>query len=338
MSVAMQAVERGMVPDAIVRAGIRKLLRQRLREVSADGSTERFIEDLRTAPVALVPERANAQHYEVPPSFFAHALGPRRKYSCCWFDTATSTLAEAEEAMLHLSCQRAGLADGMDVLDLGCGWGAGTLWMAERYPSARITGVSNSAAQRGAILGAAAARQLGNVSVTTADINTFSPDRQYDRIVSVEMFEHTRNWPVLLERVRGWLRPGGRVFVHIFCHDRFAYPYEERDASDWMARHFFSGGMMPSYDLLPRMARGLTLVERWRVPGTQYARTCRAWLDNLDGARGAVEAIFASTYGARDAALWVQRWRMFFMACEELFAYRGGQEWYVGHYLLERPA
>jgi len=338
MSVTMRAVERGFVPDAVVRAGIRRLLRQRLREAAEPGVTERFIQTLSEAPVALVPDLANAQHYEVPPDFFAHALGPRRKYSCCWFDTAASTLADAEDAMLKLTCERAGIEDGMDVLDLGCGWGAGTLWIAEEYPTARVTGVSNSSAQRASILREATARRLSNVSVTTADINTFNPGRTFDRIVSVEMFEHARNWPALLERVRGWLRPGGRLFVHIFCHDRYAYPYEDRGAGDWMARHFFSGGMMPSYDLLPRMARGLSLVERWQVPGTHYARTCRAWLENVDEQREAIEEILGEAYGERDAAMWTQRWRMFFMACEELFAYRGGREWYVGHYLFERGA
>jgi cyclopropane-fatty-acyl-phospholipid synthase len=336
-TLAIDAAERGILPDELIRFGIRRLLRQRLREAAAPGATDRFIASLAEAPVALVPERANDQHYEVPTQFFDYALGPWRKYSCCYFDSPVDSLAQAEEAMLRLTCERAGIQDGMHVLDLGCGWGAVSLWIAERYPSCRVLGVSNSATQRAAILDHARERGLTNVDVITADVNTFDPGAQFDRIVSVEMFEHMRNVPQLLNRVASWLNPDGRLFVHVFCHDRYAYPYEDHGGDDdWMAQHFFSGGMMPSYDLLPHLAKDFSLLNRWRVLGTHYAQTCRAWLNNVDAHRDDIEAVFARAYGPVDAPRWVQRWRMFFLACEELFAFHRGREWYVGHYLFER--
>lgn len=338
MSLAIRAAEHGLVPDVIVRAGIRRLLRQRLREAAAPGATQAFIDGLVAAPIALVPEKANGQHYEVSTEFFERVLGPWRKYSCGWWEPGAASLAQSEEAMLRLTCERAGVADGMDVLDLGCGWGAASLWMAEHYPQARILGVSNSATQHAAILQYARRLKLSNIRIDTADVNTYDPGRTFDRIVSVEMLEHVRNLPQLLDRVCSWLRPGGQFFVHIFCHDRFAYPYEVHGKNDWMAKHFFSGGMMPSYDLLPRVAPGLRLIERWRVPGTHYAYTCRAWLHNLDDQREAIHDYFVATYGSDEANRWIQRWRLFFMSCEELFAFRAGKEWFVGHYLFERPS
>lgn len=331
MSLPIRLAELGWLPDAAIRFGIRRLLGRRLTECRAAGESPGAPEH---RPIAVATERANEQHYEVDPEFFEIVLGARRKYSCCWYDTPDAALDSAEEAMLQLTCERAGLADGMDILELGCGWGSLTLWMAEHYPNSRITAVSNSAPQRKTIEALAADRGLGNVTVKTADINQYRPDDLYDRIVSVEMFEHVRNHVLLLERIARWLKPGGRLFVHIFCHDTYAYDYEDRGDSDWMARHFFSGGMMPSFRYFESLPVPFSVEESWAVNGEHYARTCRDWLRNLDAHRDAVVAVLRKTLSPAEARVQAQRWRIFFMACEELFAYRGGREWYVGHYLM----
>ena len=342
--IALSWVEQGLVPDAVVRSGIRRLCEQRLRELAADDAessariTEAFVRSMREAPTAPLPQLANSQHYEVPADFFGIALGPRRKYSSAWWPAGTNDLGEAEERALEATCERAGLADGQRVLELGCGWGSLTLWMAKRYPASRIAAVSNSRSQREHILAEAERRGLANVEVITADMNRFDTGARYDRIVSVEMFEHMRNWESLFARVHGWLVPGGRFFMHVFCHRATPYPFEDRDASDWMGRHFFSGGMMPSDELALRVSGRLRLVERWRWDGTHYEKTANAWLDNLDARRPEAMGVLERAYGPAEAALWMQRWRLFFMACAELFGYRGGQEWWVSHYLFERPA
>jgi cyclopropane-fatty-acyl-phospholipid synthase len=333
--------ESGALPDAAVRFGIRRMLEGRLRELPQAGSPaarvarQAFAEACRKAPIALVPERANAQHYEVPPAFFESVLGPRLKYSCALFDGASS-LAGAETRMLALTGERAGLEDGMRILDLGCGWGSFSLWAAERFPNARIVAVSNSRAQTGWILARARREGLQNVTVTTADVNRFEAEGCFDRIVSVEMFEHVRNHEQLLARIARWLPPDGRLFVHHFCHREHAYPYEDRGPGDWMARHFFSGGMMPSQDWLDGFARDLAVEQRWRVDGSHYARTSGAWLARLDASRAAVRAVLADVHGPAQAGRWFRRWRLFFLACAELFAHRGGGEWFVTHALLAR--
>ena len=336
--------EQGLVPDGVIRAGIRRLLRQRLAEIhagdteAASDRLEAFVAAMPRAPIALLPEKANEQHYEVPADFYALALGRHRKYSACYWPPHVQHLDAAEAEALAITCARAGLGNGMDILELGCGWGSLTLWMATHYPGSRITAVSNSASQREHILAEAARQGLGNVSVITRDMNTFDTEARFDRVVSVEMFEHMRNWRELFGRVHGWLRPGGQFFLHVFVHRAVPYAFDARDASDWMSAHFFSGGMMPSDDLALRFQDRLQLVQRWRWSGTHYAKTANAWLANVDARRDEVLAVLSATYGAHAAELWLQRWRIFFMACAELFGYDGGQQWWVSHYLFERPA
>jgi cyclopropane-fatty-acyl-phospholipid synthase len=334
---AIRLAEAGLVPDPLIRAGIRRLLRRRLAELARPTPEEKlahklaFLDGLRRAPVALVPELANEQHYELPPAFFEQVLGPRMKYSCALFEDGVRELGVAEERMLEATCERAGIEDGMRVLELGCGWGSLSLWLAERYPRCRVLAVSNSKPQREFVLGRAARARLGNVEVRTADVNVFEPDARFDRVVSVEMFEHLRNHERMLARIARWLEPGGRLFVHHFSHREHAYPYEAAGDDDWMARHFFSGGIMPSDDLLRHHPRDLVVEAQWRVSGTHYHKTCEAWLERLDARRERVLPVLAQAYGRDAAPLWLERWRLFFLACSELFGFRGGREWWVTH-------
>lgn len=335
-------LDRGLVPDRLIRAAIRRLLRQRLREEA--GASEReaaarfdaWVKECSSGPIAVETKAANDQHYEVPAEFFELVLGPRLKYSSAWFGPGVTDLGAAEDAMLARSSARAQLADGQSILELGCGWGSLTLWMAEHYPNARIVGVSNSSSQRAFIERRARARGLRNVEIRTQDMNSFDPGARFDRIVSVEMFEHMRNYRDLLRRVSTWLHDDGRLFVHVFAHRRFAYPFETSGTSNWMGRHFFTGGQMPSYDLLPRFDEHLALDERWWEDGTHYARTAEAWLERTDAARESVLATLTAVHGAGRARTWLRRWRIFFMACAELFAFEGGAEWGVAHYRFRK--
>jgi len=330
--------ELGIFPDKVIRYGIRRLLAKRLRGMSVDDplTTQQFAEQLSCGPLAIATDSANAQHYEVPYEFFQAVLGLRLKYSSCLFSKPEVSLSEAENAMLWLTCQRAEIQDGMSILELGCGWGSLTRWMAERFPSCQITAVSNSDSQREYIESQASQQGLDNVRVITADMRAFDIGETFDRVVSVEMFEHMRNYELLFQRISNWLNPSGKAFVHVFCHKNKPYFFETEGVSNWMGRHFFTGGTMPSESLFSHFNDSLTIEQQWKVNGLHYWRTCEAWLNNLDQNRAAILARFRPDLGAREAKISLQRWRMFFMACAELFRYRGGNEWFVAHYLFER--
>ncbi|MEZ5461883.1 cyclopropane-fatty-acyl-phospholipid synthase family protein [Dokdonella sp.] len=336
--------ERGLIPDWLLRIGIRRQCAARLAEEKSAGieaTCERQrarIEELRASPIAIETDAANTQHYELPAAFFEHCLGARLKYSACYWDETTSDLDAAELRMLELYEERAQLADGQTILELGCGWGSLTLWMAARYPNARITAVSNSASQREFIEARCLERGLSNVKLVTIDVNQLKrEENEFDRVVSIEMFEHMRNYEHLLKRIGSWLKPGGKLFVHIFCNRNLLYPFETAGEKNWMARHFFTGGLMPAADTLMHFQNDVTLEQRWLIPGTHYEKTANAWLRNHDRNRDNILDVLAGSYGPEQARLWNQRWRMFWMACAELFGHAHGAEWMVAHYRFRRP-
>jgi cyclopropane-fatty-acyl-phospholipid synthase len=364
--------ERGWLPDPLLRAGIRSRLRDTLRSLpvtdceAAAKAEQDFLAMMRAAPIAAVPERANQQHYEVPAAFYELVLGARRKYSCCHWDDGVRSLEQAEEAALAITAERADIKDGLRVLELGCGWGSFSLWAAERYPGSEFVAVSNSQSQKAFIDAEAARLGLGNLRVITADMNDFQAPGPFDRILSIEMFEHMRNWFMLFDRLHDWLKPGGRFFMHIFCHRAHPYPFEETrpeirpeigpkigknggtppQDDDWMTRFFFAGGIMP-HDALPlHFQDRLRLIARWRWDGRHYERTLNAWLERMDARRAEVLPLLGEIYGQdpeigdteRATNIWWMRWRLFFMASAELFGFRAGQEGWGGHYLFERPS
>ncbi|MCA0406529.1 MAG: cyclopropane-fatty-acyl-phospholipid synthase family protein [Proteobacteria bacterium] len=327
--------ERLPLPDVVTRAGVDFLVARTRRKLERQGDAlERaFALDMARFPIAQHTAEANAQHYEVPSAFFEQVLGARRKYSCCLFPKGSETLDQAEVIALEETAVHAGLADGQSILELGCGWGSLSLFMAERFPKARITSVSNSATQRATIEALAAARGLTNLTVITADMNSFEPQGAYDRIVSVEMFEHMANWQALLTRCRGWLKPEGRLFLHVFTHAHASYRFDHADKADWIAQHFFTGGIMPSRQLAHQFGDLFGVEQEWHWSGAHYARTARLWLENFDARIEAVMPILEETYGDQ-AALWKRRWRLFFLATEGLFGHANGEVWGVGHYRL----
>ena len=334
-------LENDWIPDSLIRRRIRKLNQQRLQSEAnrlLSGAKTELINELKTMPVAVETQAANEQHYEVPPEFFQRCLGKHLKYSCCYWPDGTKSLDEAEARMLELTCERAELKDGQKILELGCGWGAISLWMAEHYPRAEILSISNSADQRKFIQARAKERGLHNLEVQTCDMNNFDIDQTFDRVVSVEMFEHMKNYEKLLDRIHRWLKPKGRLFVHIFSHKQYAYHFETEGSSNWLGRHFFTGGIMPSDDLLSHFKQDLRIEKHWQVNGIHYHKTAEAWLENMQLNEREIQGIFGETYGSNQSTKWWAYWKIFFMACSELWNTGGGEEWIVSHYLFKKTA
>ncbi|MCE6007398.1 MULTISPECIES: cyclopropane-fatty-acyl-phospholipid synthase family protein [Acinetobacter] len=341
---SLKLVESGLVPDQAIRAAIRALSKKRLIQegrYDPEQAAQRYMDVLNTlkhSEIAIETDKANEQHYELPTEFFQAALGKRLKYSACYFPTTKTTLDEAEEFALQIYCERAQLKDGQQILELGCGWGSFTLWMAERYPNASIKGVSNSATQRQHILAQAKQRGLNNIEILTCDVNVLELEKgQFDRVVSVEMFEHVRNYQRLFEKIQTWLKDDGLLWCHIFCHRFLHYPFEIKNEYDWMSKYFFTGGLMPSVSTFLHFQDHLELSQQWQWSGEHYERTANAWLENMDAHETELKPLFEKIY-AQDADAWWQRWRIFFMACAELFGFDQGQEWVVGHYLFKKKA
>ena len=333
----IRAFEDAPIPDAVSRAAISHLVtdaRRRLADVPT-GQDKTFAQAMDAYPIAAHTDAANAQHYELPAAFFEKVLGPNLKYSSGFYPPGARTLAEGEVAALRETEEHADLRDGQDVLELGCGWGSLSLWMAERFPASKITSVSNSASQARFIRQRADARGLDNLIVITADMNGFDTNHRFDRVVSVEMFEHMSNWRALLTKARDWLKPDGLLFLHVFSHRTTPYRFDVDDPSDWVAQHFFTGGVMPSHDLAGQFPDLFTVAMDWRWSGSHYARTALQWLENFDANRATIDPVLREVYG-RDARLWTRRWRLFFLATAGLFGHRGGEEWGVSHYRL-RP-
>jgi len=335
-------LERNLLPDPVIRFGIRGLLKDKLKEENAFrdqlGPKRKadLIEFLKTSPIAVNTREANEQHYELPTEFFQLVMGRHMKYSCGLWKEGVSELDVSEEDMLELTVERAEIKDGMSILELGCGWGSLTLFMARKFPKSRIVGVSNSSTQREFILREAKNRKLNNVRIVTADMNDFTINEHFDRAVSVEMFEHMRNYSKLLGKVSGFLKEDGKLFVHIFTHKEFAYLYEEKDPSDWIARYFFTGGIMPSDDLLLYFQEHFRIEEQWQVNGVHYQKTSEEWLKNMDKNKDKIIPILIDTYGKDEYRKWWVYWRVFFMSCAELWGYMGGSEWIVSHYRFKK--
>ncbi|MCB1053001.1 MAG: class I SAM-dependent methyltransferase [Acidobacteria bacterium] len=341
MNMAIHLAERAILPDFLIRLGIRRLLSERIRarknhQDALNSYEKSFAHQLTKEPIAVETDAANQQHYEVPAAFFRLVLGKHLKYSSAFFPNTLTGLDQAEQSMLELTMERAQLKNGDSILELGCGWGSLTLAMATRFPEAQITALSNSSSQKAFIDQECLKRGLTNVRVLTANIVHWQNDACFDRVVSVEMFEHMRNYDQLLNRINTWLKPGGTLFVHIFCHKDFPYLFETEGEDNWMGRYFFTGGQMPSSSLFHHFQKDLKLLQHWQVPGIHYGLTAEAWLKKADQNKREILRIFEQVYGAHQSRTWFQRWRMFFMACAELFSWSNGQEWLVGHYLFQK--
>ncbi len=339
---SLKLVESGLIPDQAIRAAIRALSKKRLIQegrYDPEHAAQRYMDVLnllKNSEIAVATDKANEQHYELPTEFFQAVLGKRLKYSACYFPSEKTTLNEAEENTLRIYAERAQLKDGQHILELGCGWGSLTLWMAEHYPNAKITAVSNSATQRQHIQAQAQACGFSNLNVMTCDVNVLELEpASFDRVVSVEMFEHVRNYQRLFEKIQGWLKADGLLWCHIFCHRFLHYPFEIQSEYDWMSKYFFTGGLMPSTSTFLHFQQHLELSQHWQWSGVQYQRTANAWLDNMDRQQAELKPLFHQVYG-KDADSWWQRWRIFFMACAELFGLEQGQEWVIGHFLFKK--
>ena len=341
ISKLIELAEKGIIPDYFIRQGIVRNCENRLNNENVSNTEkvslkkQSWIQQMKDSPIALVPEKANEQHYEVPPAFFENVLGKHLKYSSGYWPDGVNSLDESEESMLELSFERAQLADGDSILELGCGWGSLTCYMASKLPNSKITAVSNSKDQKEHILNRCKNQGLDNIEVITADMNDFGTENKYDRVVSIEMFEHMRNYKKLLSKISSWLHDDGKLFIHIFTHQSVVYPFENQGDADWMAREFFSGGMMPSHDLLLHFQDDLIIDDVWSMSGTHYEKTSLAWVNKMDANKDSIMKIFLKTYGD-DAKLWFQRWRIFFMSCEKLFGYNNGSEWGVSHYRFSK--
>ena len=337
----IELAEKGIIPDYFIRQGIVRNCENRLNNENVSNTEkvslkkQSWIQQMKESPIALVPEKANEQHYEVPPAFFENVLGKHLKYSSGYWPDGVNSLDESEESMLELSFKRAQLVDGDSILELGCGWGSLTCYMASKLPNSKITAVSNSKDQKEHILNRCKNQGLDNIEVITADMNDFETENKYDRVVSIEMFEHMRNYKKLLSKISSWLHDDGKLFIHIFTHQSVVYPFENQGEADWMAREFFSGGMMPSHDLLLHFQDDLIIDDVWSMSGTHYEKTSLAWVNKMDANKDSIMKIFLKTYGD-DAKLWFQRWRIFFMSCEKLFGYNNGSEWGVSHYRFSK--
>ena len=342
ISFLIRLAEKKLLPDFMIRYGIRAHLKKRVRSLVSTNPEEniqnkiRFIQEMNSSQIALVPELANEQHYEIPSNFYKYCLGKHKKYSSCYWSDQTKSLSEAELLSLKLTSQHAKLTNGLNILELGCGWGSLTLWMAQQYPKSKITAVSNSSSQRLHIIAQAKKRKLKNISVITEDMNKFNPQTRYDRVVSVEMIEHMRNHKQLFKKINSWLKPGGLFFMHIFVHKVQPYLFEILDKDDWMSKYFFSGGMMPSEDLPLFFQEDLKIVDQWSWSGKQYEKTANAWLKNIDSNKNKVMPVLEEIYGKDNSNKWLQRWRIFFMSCAELWGYKNGNEWKVAHYLFKK--
>lgn len=335
-------LEKNLIPDFLLRQGIRHLLAQRLKDEDK-GSIEanqqhlmQVITELKNSPIAIETKTANKQHYEVPTEFYKLCLGKHLKYSSGYWKDGVTDIDTSELDMLEITCSRAELNDGQDVLELGCGWGSLSLFMAQNFPASHFTVVSNSRTQKEYIDGQIIQRGLKNLEVITSDMNVFNIEKKFDRIVSVEMFEHMRNYEKLLEKIAGFLKDNGKLFVHIFTHKKLAYKFEVKDESDWMSKYFFSGGIMPSDDLLLHFNTHFNTEQHWRISGMHYSKTSKAWLKNMDANKNNIIPLFEETYGKDHALKWWVYWRIFFMACAELWGYNNGNEWMVSHYLLKK--
>ena len=341
ISKLIELAEKGIIPDYFIRQGIVRNCENRLNNENVSNiekvssKKQSWIQQMKESPIALVPEKANEQHYEVPPAFFENVLGKHLKYSSGYWPDGVNSLDESEESMLELSFERAQLADGDSILELGCGWGSLTCYMASKLPNSKITAVSNSKDQKEHILNRCKNQGLDNIEVITADMNDFETENKYDRVVSIEMFEHMRNYKKLLSKISSWLNDDGKLFILIFTHQSVVYPFENQGEADWMAREFFSGGMMPSHDLLLHFQDDLIIDDVWSMSGTHYEKTSLAWVNKMDANKDSIMKIFLKTYGD-DAKLWFQRWRIFFMSCEKLFGYNNGSEWGVSHYRFNK--